>query len=62
MGSGNVINQKRKIHFINLSNPGQEITIIKDLSEKIQLKVSINQIKKECSYKIKIFYIIVKEK
>ena len=61
----NLLSQKSKKFFTDLSNnnPSQIIYYnYKDLSEKIQLKVSIKQIKKECIYKIRLFNIINNEK
>ena len=61
----NLLDQKSKKFYTDLSNINPNQTIYynyKDLSEKIQLKVSINKIKKGATYKIKLFNVINNQK
>ena len=61
----NLLNQKSTKFFSDASNLNQPETNndnLNDISEKIQLKVSINQINKGCIYKVLLFTIINNEK
>ena len=68
MGATNysdILKQNRKKFFLDspIVNPDDEMAPdFTTLSEKIELKVSINQIRNDCSYQIKIFYLINNEK
>jgi len=68
MGTSNysdLLKQKSTKFFTDTSNdnhPEPNNEQLTDISEKIQLNISINQIKKRCSYKVLFFNIVNNEK